>query len=369
MLIRRGCLLNPAVPNMTNEEQTWQELEKLENAYRQKFPQAQDFDRFSSSPGNLIELLRQANGREIILTYREGVVDGGEYSFKESETKPITLQELLYSRGLPIDSKTKLVRHRDTGGTVEVNGVKLALHDLYHKYPQRFMEYQQEQRNPIFHNCDYVVSCLGEDGSRARFVGVYKIDFQEVERDPEDVYQYTFSKVAGFETLEERVIIDWGKAALSWHQWFRPIAQKLVLEIQPKLFGKPFTDYLDFTLSFSELQKLVATQSPRDEWCRLLSAVAGIYLILDTSNGQQYVGSAYGQGGVWQRWNEYVATKGHGNNVLLKKLLNSNSDYGQLFQFTLLMTLPKSLTKEEVFKHEMRFKHKLGSRAFGLNLN
>ena len=65
----------------------------------------------------------------------------------------------------------------------------------------------------------------------------------------------------------------------------------------------------------------------------------------------------------------YVKTNGHGNNVALRELLTADPDHVRYFQFILLMTLPKCMTDKEVFEHEKLFKRKLGSRAFGFNLN
>ncbi len=34
----------------------------------------------------------------------------------------------------------------------------------------------------------------------------------------------------------------------------------------------------------------------------IVSSVNGVYLILDTRTGNQYIGSAYGNDGIWQKW-------------------------------------------------------------------
>ncbi|RSK38964.1 GIY-YIG nuclease family protein [Hymenobacter perfusus] len=350
---------------MQSEQTEADELEVLLNVYRRRYPHAEDpmSNLFGFGPCGLLSLLREAQGREIVFSYpglEEGVLDGCTYHFKEAPRPVLSLQELLYYRGLPPQARTKLVRHRDTSGALDV-------HEVYRNRYADFLDYQRQQGNPIFHKCDYVVACLGESGSQARFVGVYRV--LSVERETDEHYYYQLTEVPGFEELKDRVLIEWGKAALSWHQWLRPDTPKVVLEIQPKPFSRPFTDYLDFTLSFAELQELVGSQSPRDDWRRMLSAVAGIYLILDSFTGQQYIGSAYGEGGVWQRWSVYAKTNGHGNNVALRSLLATAPDHARHFQFTLLMTLPKSMTDHEVWQHEKLFKRKLGSRAFGLNLN
>ena len=352
-------------PLLSNQES---ELTALLDIYQKRFPEAESplSHIMGFGPEQLCTILREANGREIVFNYPgldQGVLDGCAYHYKESTDEvapgnPITLQELLYARGLPCTAQTKLVRHRDTSGTIDI-------HDLYRNHRPAFLDYQRQQGNRVFDKCDFLVACLGEPGSQSRFVGVFQV--KGIERETEEHYYYNLVEVPGFADLKERVIFDWGKAAISWHQWLRPEVGKIVLEIQPKPFSQPFTDYLDFTLSFAELTQLVTSQSPRDEWCRMLSATAGVYLILDQSSGKQYIGSASGTEGIWGRWKDYVATRGHGGNAELVKLLAADAQHGRHFQFTVLMTLPKTMTRPEVIKREYLFMKKLGSRAHGLN--
>jgi hypothetical protein len=47
-------------------------------------------------------------------------------------------------------------------------------------------------------------------------------------------------------------------------------------------------------------------------------AVAGVYLVLAQTSGKQYVGSAYGPSGIWERWRKY-AISGDGGNVQLRE--------------------------------------------------
>src|SRR5688572_2661344 len=108
----------------------------------------------------------------------------------------ITIQELLYNRGLPKDAKVKLVRQKD---------IRINLYDLYKFEKEAFIKYQAEQSKNVFHKCDYIISFLGEEGTKARFIGVYKIeDFETTNAG----YFYKTSEVNGFEELKERIIID-----------------------------------------------------------------------------------------------------------------------------------------------------------------
>lgn len=100
----------------------------------------------------------------------------------------------------------------------------------------------------------------------------------------------------------------------------------------------------------------------------MLSSVAGVYLILDTVSGMQYIGSAYGKEGIIGRWEQY-ARNGHGGNKQLMELLEKDPERITKFQYSILITLPQSMTKNEVINVEMLYKKKLGSRSFGLNSN
>ena len=104
------------------------------------------------------------------------------------------------------------------------------------------------------------------------------------------------------------------------------------------------------------------------EWHRMLSSISGVYLILNTATGQQYVGSAYGKGGIWQRW-QYYSKNPAGGNKYITELLQKEPEAYKKFQFTILRVLEPSATKEEVIVQEALLKQKLGSRVFGLNAN
>jgi hypothetical protein len=98
-------------------------------------------------------------------------------------------------------------------------------------------------------NCDYVIACLGLPNSRARFIGVYRVDgrrpgvevpppkdfpyreilFPSGAVAPNDVW-YDLVKVSGFDELEEVVVIDWGRSPKAWAQWAVIDRDKRILE-------------------------------------------------------------------------------------------------------------------------------------------
>lgn len=276
--------------------------------------------------------------------------------------------DLLKLRGFDPACKTKLVRHQDKRYDIPTLSREGWL-DLY----------QSHQARDIFKTCDYIVTFSGDGGTRAKFIGVYKVCGGRP-RTPADVpgespftdwrdepgFFYELEHQPQYDDLAGRVVIDWGASALAWHQY---IKNKPVIEVFPPGRSlEPFSDYLDFSLSFNELQDLVSNPAAHRDWRASLSAVAGIYLILAETTGQQYVGSAYGLAGIWGRWEKY-AVNGHGDNKLLKQLLGSNAGYPDNFRYSILQVLPKSTKNAEVIRWESKYKVKLGSRATGLNAN
>lgn len=280
------------------------------------------------------------------------------------------LHELLRSRGFTPDAKrVKIVRHKDSRYDVETMRSQ-GWFDLY----------QSIQGPSVYEECDQIVVFIGEKGNAARFIGVYDVGARsaaELSPLPKDCpfrdwsspgnWRYQLEKRSGFEDLEDRLVIDWGKAALAWHQWFR---DRAVIEVRPQ--GRalpPFRDYLRVHLTFKELRQLVAAADAHRDWVAGLSAVGAIYLIVNGPSGEQYVGSATGVGGLWQRWRDY-AKSGHGGNKQLQNLCETpGTGCPDGFKFSILETFSRNLVRKEARFMEAFFKNKLGTRAFGLNEN
>lgn len=270
-----------------------------------------------------------------------------------------TIQQLLKNQGFKDNAKTKLVRHTDK-----------RYPDLYNWYcydKDEFFSYFKRQSKEVFSKCDYVIAFLGEESTLARFIGIYKINGVTPIVDKEGKgFIYDLEEVTGFEDLKERIIIDWGKGTTKWDQWFYNEKEVVEIKFRPDLNYKHFKNYDDILLSYSELQEIVKNEYK--DWKIPLSAINAIYLILDKKEGKQYVGSTYGGDGIWGRWTNY-AKDGNGGNKLLKDLTDSDKKYANNFQWSILTTLPKTITKDEAIAIESKYKNKLGSRAFGLNAN
>ncbi len=144
-----------------------------------------------------------------------------------------------------------------------------------------------------------------------------------------------------------------------------------VLEILREPYsGQVFPGYEKIDLSFDGLEILV--QNDRPDWKAALESVKGIYLITDTKTGKRYVGSAYGDQGIWSRWRSYIDS-GHGGNIELQELVKAQKiDYCRAnFRFALLEYRPAGTPDETIHVRESYWKDILLSRnkKFGLNKN
>ena len=151
----------------------------------------------------------------------------------------------------------------------------------------------------------------------------------------------------------------------------RWIESNTVAEIRAEpLTLAEFPGYRAIHLSKRQLDAIVR-QRP-ESWRTALSNVAGVYLISVTasSDGCLYVGSASGEGGLWQRWCNYSET-GHGGNRELRQLLKKHPEYASTLHFSLLEVADVSTGADDLLSRESHWKEVLLTRraAHGLNAN
>lgn len=253
------------------------------------------------------------------------------------------------------DKTVKVLRHKDS----RRNLLKLC-------EDGGFEHYQNLQSWDVFGDAKYIISFIAERNKYAKFVGVWEV-ISKKERVLKG-YIYRTRALAGFEQLAGRLIVRWGEGTRSWAQWLHKQGNKEIVELLPPNYVMDFPGYYNFVLTYSQLTKMIHNPDSNREWQRMLSSVSGVYVILDQKSGKQYVGSAYGAGGIWSRWKTYVKSL-YGGNLLLKELLTDFPKRYDQFQFSILRVLEPSATKDEVIAQEVITKQKLGSRTFGLNSN
>jgi len=146
-----------------------------------------------------------------------------------------TIQELLKGYDADFDrtspNEIKMVRHADkrTSG-VDPQSDKLliagepfpenitSVHALYYYRRELFDQYQREQPRKNYNGIKYIVAFLGEKGTTAKFVGVYKICGQKDSPFVKDDVILDLIHLNAFNALEETLIIDWGKGTIQWCQ-------------------------------------------------------------------------------------------------------------------------------------------------------
>lgn len=163
------------------------------------------------------------------------------------QSKSLTqIQDLLEGKNLEFDTtpdkSKKLIRHADSRinqhgknkglliGGKPVPKKYTGLRELYYDDIELFNLYQSEQPTGSFDGIKYLVVFLGEKNTLSRFIGVYKIE--NIERCP--YYRghdlLTLRKLTEFNSLEEKVIIDWGGGVRAWKQNYKN--EKYVIEIE-----------------------------------------------------------------------------------------------------------------------------------------
>ena len=181
----------------------------------------------------------------------------------------------------------------------------------------------------------------------------------------DDLYFYKLEDSNLLESYKNRLVIEWGKSTVSWVQ---SSIEKEVTEIYPQGFVSLFPGWDKVHLSHKELTEIINNPNGNKDWYEYLSRHSGVYVIFDSSTGNQYVGSASGGKGIWSRWEGYVKT-GHNGNKGLKALAKNNEDFANNFTYSLHHVFPKTVSKNDVLYYESLLKNKLGSRAHGLNEN
>ena len=279
----------------------------------------------------------------------------------------IKLAELISLAGVKLDD---FKIHCASGYTV--------IHPLKAFLAGNFKQWQEEQNQKNF-ECREIVSLIHLEGERWLFAGVYTVKgVSEVERTSDSEffkarsgtsYQYETEEVDGLGHLTGRVIVRFNKNFRAVYLVGKTyIDQLLVSEIRDqRMTIGDFPGYKVVILSHDELKTIVCEDNP--SWKTALSHVAGIYLITDTSMGKLYVGSAYGEGGIWQRWLEY-AQNGHGGNKELRKILRDKGEsHVTKFQFSLLEVCDLQTGAEAVIPRENHWKQVLKTREHGMNSN
>ncbi|GAB6061184.1 GIY-YIG nuclease family protein [Desulfonatronum parangueonense] len=278
----------------------------------------------------------------------------------------ITLHKILEIYGVDT-TKVRIVRH----GNKEIPILRTFQENL-----RRLEVYQSYQRPRKFGDANTIAVFAPYFKTTALFIGLwdilgctdnskFKVDnLLELQRFslPEcwynDHVKYDLKRNTILDELSERIVIEWGAATVSWVQ----NKDKEIVELKGKKSIGDFQSFAQVHLTYQELKIMTQYPDTNLTWIKALSSVNGVYMIQDTLSGKLYVGSAYGDKGIYGRWITY-AQNGHGGNLELQYLDSQN------FVFSVLEIVSATSTADEVINYENRWKKKLGTTKFGLNKN
>lgn len=141
-----------------------------------------------------------------------------------------------------------------------------------------------------------------------------------------------------------------------------------VYELAPSTKLGAFPGFNNVLLTHKDLQTIINMEAP--EWKTALSSVKGVYCITDKSNGQLYIGSAYGDvGGIWQRWASYAdLTNLTGGNKTFEEIKITDENYIiDNFTYSILEIFDMRTKKEDIIQREEFWKRVFQTNKFGMN--
>lgn len=234
-----------------------------------------------------------------------------------------------------------------------------------------FNDWQRWQSKKNFER-KYVVSLIRlPQPDRWLFAGLYLS--RGVEWRPDEgkqgLYYYDLVEDGSYADLNGRLVARFARSGrqsyLDAENWVDEISLAEIYA-EPLAIGE-FPGYRTVDLSRGEFE-LIFRQSP-ETWRTALSSVAGIYLISDTKSGGLYVGAAYGEGGIWQRWSSY-ASIGDGGNVEIRKLFAAEGRQRlNAFRYSILEIADIHTGRDNILSRETHWKKVLLTHSHGLNVN
>jgi len=132
--------------------------------------------------------------------------------------------------------------------------------------------------------------------------------------------------------------------------------------------GEAFPGHDQINHTFGTLE--VAIKQDWHDWRGALQGMKGVYVIHDQETGKAYVGSAYGDTGIWSRLTQYVDKLHGGNKGLVELVGQKGPEYAKAnLRFSLLEFWSMRTPDEVVLERESYWKDVLLSRKFGNNKN
>ena len=165
------------------------------------------------------------------------------------------------------------------------------------------------------------------------FAGAYEVNKKSNFNEIKEGEGYDVTPIPEHQNLYGRLVVEYKNTTQQLKRNAENVLNDIkVVELLKKPYnGVEFEGYNNINLTFQELEIIIKNNV--DEWKRKLENVTGIYMLFDRSTGKKYIGSAYGESGIWKRWSDYIYSNNGGN----KEMLQLDNDYiRDNFTFTLL---------------------------------
>lgn len=271
----------------------------------------------------------------------------------------LSFNRLLRDAGLPLDA-TRLVRHQDARG-----GGGRTPYELWLAQDGSLDRYQQIQSKACFKAGQWLASFVATPLGETLFAGIHRVHgvgkVPEGTLDPvgghdvSGLFDFDIRRESALAEYAGRLVVDWGAGYRAWIQR-ADNRDKPIVELRRSAVDPAFPGFAAFRHPIRSLDTVAQS------WRAALAAVGGVYLLVSQDTGKAYVGSAYGAGGFWARWEHYSRT-GHGGNQGMR--LAADQDY----LVSILEVASSTASEREIIRMEALWKDKLLSRRFGLNRN
>ena len=264
----------------------------------------------------------------------------------------------------------------------EIKNGKLYLN----KYDKDIERYKNDPRDPVDkdvgfsywsykgknHNVyvgSYVIGLMSLGNNNWLFITAGRvIDLPAVENNAPATYE----RDKRFDALYGRLIVRHVRGRVQNYvlNLRNKIEELEVYEILPKYYEPiKFEGFKKVHLDFKTLT-LISDSERFQDYKTILKSVKGVYCLTDNKTGKLYIGSAYGENGVAQRWQCYLDNNTGGNKELKKLYNEKGSDYfSNNFSFTLLEYFPINTTTSEIIERENYWKIAFNTRKMGYNDN
>ena len=206
------------------------------------------------------------------------------------------------------------------------------------------------------------------------FGGIYKVEIAKPEH--YEIGGYNISLLDNKDTIGEllnkyrkRLVVKLDEnLGINFELTYEAVVKKNIelFEVFPDITIEKFNGYQNVSLMYKDLK--IALNDPT--WIGALKNVKAVYVITDTSNGKLYIGSAYGTGGLLNRWNKYVANLTGENKefeVLVKE--KGESYIPNNFKYSILEIFDTKTKDEYILERENYWKNVFETRKFGMNWN